>query len=90
MSACYFMGCKKITSKKNGNDYYPANFLIKNGWGDWQIVTKFCDTPDVFEEILASVEVGAPVVCTLGMQGELLKCIQHDSVPVLELDNEDF
>lgn len=88
MAACYFMGCKKITSKKSGETYYPCNFLVKNRWGDWEIVTKFANCCEVFEEILVTVEVGAPVVCTLDMSGGLLKCIQHDSVPALELDND--
>lgn len=87
MAACYFLGVKKITSKKSGKDFYPANFLCLNSWGDWTTVTKFCESESVFEEILDNVDVGAPVVCTLGMNGELLKCIQHDSVPALELDD---
>lgn len=89
MAACYFLGAKRIISKKSGRDFFPANFLIKNNWGDWTVVTKFCDSYDVFCEILDDVEVGAPVVCTLGMNGELLKVIQHDSVPVLQLDDSE-
>lgn len=89
MAACYFLGAKRITSKKSGREFYPATFLIKNNWGDWGTVTKFCDSYDVFMEIMDDVEVGAPVVCTLGMNGELLKVIQHDSVPVLQLDDSE-
>lgn len=89
MSAVYFMGAKCITSKKSGKIFYPANFLTKNNWGDWQIVTKFCDNADVFSDV-NEIPVGSPVVCTFGMNGELLKCIDHDSVPVLDLDNSDI
>lgn len=89
MAACYFLGAKRITSKKSGREFYPATFLIKNTWGDWCTVTKFCDSYDVFVDIKDEIEVGAPVVCTLGMNGELLKVIQHDSVPVLQLDDSE-
>lgn len=89
MAACYFLGVKCITSKKSGREFYPATFLIKNNWGDWGTVTKFCDSHDVFMDIMDEIEVGAPVVCTLGMNGELLKVIQHDSVPVLQLDDSE-
>ena len=85
MSAVYFMGCKKVSSKKSGKTFFPASFLVKNSWGDWTIMTKFCESADVAAECM-DIPVGSPVVCTLGMGGELLKCIDHDSVPVLELD----
>lgn len=87
MSAVYFLGAKVVTSKKSGKEFYPANFLCKNAWGDWTVVTKFCDTEEVYEEV-SDIDVGAPVVCSLGMQGELLKCCQHDSVPPLLLDDD--
>lgn len=89
MAACYFLGAKCITSKKSGKEFFPATFLIKNNWGDWQSVTKFCDSAAVFQDIKQNVDLGAPVVCTLGMNGELLKVVQHDSVPALELDDSD-
>lgn len=89
MAACYFLGAKRITSKKSGREFFPATFLIKNSWGDWVTVTKFCDSCGTFCEIHDEIEVGAPVVCTLGMNGELLKVIQHDSVPVLQLDDSE-
>lgn len=88
MSAVYFMGCKEVKSKKSGKTFFPASFLTKNGWGDWSIITKFCDSADVAAECF-DIPVGSPVVCTLGMGGELLKCIDHDSVPALELDESE-
>lgn len=85
MGAVYFLGCKKITSKKSGKAFFPAKFLVKNSFGDWDTMTKFCDSADVAAECM-EIPLGSPVVCTLGMGGELLKCINHDSVPALELD----
>lgn len=90
MAAVYFLGAKKITSKKSGKDFYPANFLTLNSWGDWSVSTKFCASVDVYEDLIDNVEIGAPVVCTLGMNGELLSVVQHDSVPALELDDSGF
>lgn len=89
MSAVYFLGAKKIISKKSGKEFYPANFLCKSNWGDWQVVTKFCVNEEVFEDVYDNIDIGAPVVCSLGMQGELLSCVQHDSVPALLLDDDD-
>ena len=87
MAAVYFMGVKKVTSKKSGKDFYPANFLCLNNWGDWSIMTKFCADSSVYSDLL-SVEVGSPVICQLGMQGELLQAVPHDSVPALLLDGD--
>lgn len=87
MAAVYFLGAKTVKSKKSGKEFYPANFLCKNAWGDWSVLTKFCDSEEVYEECL-DIDVGAPVVCSLGMQGELLKIVQHDSVPALLLDDD--
>lgn len=87
MSAVYFLGVKKITSKKNGKDFYPANFLHKNNWGDWFVSTKFCANADVANELL-DIPIGSPVICNLGMGGELISCTDHDSVPALPLDDD--
>lgn len=87
MAAVYFLGAKQVISKKSGKAFYPANFLCKNGWGDWSVLTKFCDSEEVYEECL-DIDIGAPVVCSLGMQGELQKIVQHDSVPALLLDDD--
>lgn len=89
MSAVYFMGCKKVESKKSGKVFFPANFLTKNSFGDWSIITKFCASADVAAECM-DILPGSPCVCTLGMNGELLKCIEHSSCPALELDDADF
>lgn len=88
MAACYLLGVKSVTSKKSGKTFFPATFLVKNSWGDWSTVTKFCDSVDVANEV-HEIPIGSPVVCTLGMNGELLKCIDHDSVPALELDDSE-
>ena len=87
MAAVYFLGVKTVTSKKSGKTFYPANFLCKNSWGDWTVVTKFCASEEVYDD-LQDIDVGAPVVCSLGMQGELLQCVQHDTVPALLLDDD--
>lgn len=88
MSSVYFLGVKEVTSKKSGKKFYPANLLCKNAWGDWTVLTKFCDSEEVYEEA-QDIDVGAPVVCSLGMQGDLLKIVQHDTVPALLLDDDD-
>lgn len=88
MSAVYFLGVKEIKSKKSGKTFYPANFLTKNNWGDWQVLTKFCASPDVYQAV-CDIDVGAPVVCSLGMTGELCNVVQHDTVPALLLDDSD-
>lgn len=87
MATVYFLGAKKITSKKSGKTFYPVNFLCKNSWGDWTVATKFCDSEEIYEEAL-DIDVGAPVVCSFGMSGELLKVVQHDTVPALLLDDD--
>ena len=89
MAACYFLGAKRITSKKSGKEFFPANFLCLNSWGDWSVITKFCESEDVYEEV-TDIDIGSPVICTLGMSGELLKCCAHDSVPALELDTSEM
>ena len=90
MSAVYFLGAKCINSKKSGKEFFPATFLTKNNWGDWSVSTKFCDSRQVFLDLVENVDVGAPVVCTLGMNGELLQAVQHDSFPALELVDDDM
>lgn len=87
MSAVYFLGAKEVKSKKSGKSFYPANFLCKNNWGDWQVLTKFAANEQMYEELI-DIDVGAPVVCSLGMSGELLKVVQHDTVPALLLDDD--
>lgn len=89
MAACYFLGAKSIKSKKSGKFFYPAKFLSVNAWGEWEIFTKFCASEEVFDSITDDVIVGAPVVCTLDMQGNVLQCVAHDSVPALELPEPD-
>ena len=88
MGTVYFMGAKAIQSKKSGKKFFPATFLHQNSWGDWETVTKFCDSEDVFTQIQAECEVGAPVALQLGLSGEVLGAVQHDTVPALLLDTQ--
>ena len=88
MAACYFLGAKKIISKKNGREFYPATFLTRNNFGDWQTVTRFCSEQSVFDALIIACTVGDPVVVSLDMNGNVLQCVPHESVPALELDVE--
>lgn len=88
MSACYFLGVKKITSKKSGKDFYPATFLSKSNFGDWQSFTKFCESEGVYQDILENVAVGFPVVVSLDMNGSIIRCVPHDTFPPIELYEE--
>ena len=89
MAACYFLGAKSITSKKNGQKYFPAVFLTKSQWGEWETVTKFLSDESIYESVIDSCSVGDPVVCTLDMGGHVLEVVPHESVPSLELDEGD-
>lgn len=90
MAAVYFLGVKEIKSKKSGKHFYPAKFLTLNAFGEWDIFTKFCESEDVYEDIVDNILVGSPVVCSLDMSGSLLKCVPHDTFPALDLpDPED-
>ncbi|MBQ8921420.1 MAG: hypothetical protein IJ060_04570 [Oscillospiraceae bacterium] len=88
MSACYFLGVKKVTSKKSGKVYFPCTLLSKNSWGDWETFHKFCDSEAVYQDILENVFPGMPVVVSLDMTGSVLRCVPHDSFPPLELYEE--
>lgn len=86
MAAVYFLGSKEITSKKSGRKFFPCTFLTRNNWGDWTTVTKFCDSETVFQST-KDIEIGSPVVCSFGMNNELLNVVAHDTVPALLLDD---
>lgn len=88
MSACYFLGAKRITSKKSGKDFFPASFLALNNWGDWDIFTKFCADEGVYSDIIANVPKGYPVQCSLDMGGALVQCVPVDNIPPLDLYEE--
>lgn len=88
MSACYFLGAKRITSKKSGKDYFPASFLALNSWGDWDKFTKFCASEGAYQDLIANVPVGYPVQCSLDMQGALVQCVPVDGIVPLDLAEE--
>ena len=84
MAVTYFLGAKKIHSKKKNEDYFCVTLLSRNNWGDWQTFTKFCDQ-SVYDSIIDDVGLGFPVVCSFDMGGSLVQCVAHDTVPPLEL-----
>lgn len=88
MSVCYFLGVKSIKSKKSGKEFYPANFLTKDNWGNWTVLTRFCADESVFEDITDNVLEGSPVLCSLDLNNSLIKCVPHDSVPALVLPED--
>lgn len=90
MAAVYFLGAKSITSKKSGKEFFPANFLTKNAWGDWTVATKFCASEEVYEDITDNILVGSPVICSLDMNSNIIRCVAHDSVPALEFPEDDL
>lgn len=89
MTATFFLGAKCITSKKNGQKYFPAVFLIKNQWGDWETRTMFLDGEPVFLRVQENCSIGDPVACSLDISGHVLDVIPHDSFPALELPSDD-
>lgn len=87
MAVCYFLGAKKITSKKSGKDFYPVTFLTINNWGDWDCIHKFC-CESAFLSAVNDCPVGYPVVVTLDMLGNVLNIVPRDDIPPLELTEE--
>lgn len=87
MAACYFLGVKRVVSKKSGKDYFPATFLTKNNFGDWVTVTRFCADCPTYAALHDDCRIGDPVVVSLDMNGNVIQCVPHESVPALELDD---
>lgn len=83
-SLTYFLGAKKIHSKKKDEDFFCVTLLSRNNWGDWETFTKFCDE-SLFNDVVQNVAVGFPVICSFDMGGSLIQCIAHDTVPPLDL-----
>lgn len=88
MAACYLMGARDGVGKKSGKWYGMVNLLTKNGFGNWCIMDVFCASRDVFDNIAKECTIGDPVVCSMNIQGQLVECVAHDSVPALQLDED--
>lgn len=85
MSVCYFLGAKKVTSKKSGKDYFPCTFLSQNSWGDWETFHKFCDGQETFTNLVSEISVGIPVIVALDMVGNVTNCVPNDDIPPIDL-----
>lgn len=60
-SNCYYLGGKRVVSKKTGEVFNFVRILRKNRWQDWETVSYTCDSDDTLDNILNTVWVGDPV-----------------------------
>lgn len=81
----YFLGAKKVISKKNGGIYFFVTILRLNRYGDWESVTYDCDCDSTFEKIKSECESGFPVVAIRDADDLLISCTPVDDVEPLNL-----
>lgn len=83
--ATYFLGGKRVVSKKNGVVYNFVTLLSKNRFGDWQTKTLDCDSNDTLDLILDEFEIGQAVKVRKDDDDYLCECSLVDSIPALDL-----
>lgn len=60
-SSSYYLGGKRVVSKKTGEVYNFVRILRQNRWQDWETVSYTCDSDATLDNILNTVKVGDPV-----------------------------
>lgn len=81
----FYLGAKRVTSKKNGQTYLFVSVLRLNRYGDWESIAYDCDCTETFEKIKSECEPGFPVVITRDSDDYLVSCTPVDDFEPLNL-----
>ena len=85
--ATYFMGAKKVVSKKTGEVYFFISLLRKNRYNDWEVFTTTADTEETYIHITDDCSVGDPVKVLYGDNNKIAVLEVREDVLPLELDS---
>lgn len=88
--ACYFMGAKQGTKKKDGSWFGNCNFLFRNQYGDFicggRDATGWFTDKATYDSCIAGVPVGASVTVMRDMAGHVINMALNPEFPDLLLE----